>query len=229
MSIINRVPYFFPSWTCESFWSFMLPLPLFSYLISHTRNFCCLVASHVQLYATPWAVTHQVPLSMRFPRQEYWNELPFLSPEDLPDPEIKPASPALTGGFFTTTPGNPTSNFSLYLNDKLWSRGNLICIYFVCGISNSADVYWSWTACHRLCQALEINMHEWTNRSGPCHRTCLTIVVSIVFNHIIIANNAPQLCEVGTIIGEVQRNCYLFMWFIPISTEIRFKSRILFS
>ena len=41
---------------------------------------------------------------MGFPRQEYWSELPFLSPEDLPDPGIKSqslASPALAGTFFT--------------------------------------------------------------------------------------------------------------------------------
>ena len=37
----------------------------------------------------------QVPLSMRFSRQEYWSGLPFPSPEDLPDPGIKPGSPAL--------------------------------------------------------------------------------------------------------------------------------------
>ena len=45
---------------------------------------------------------------MGFPRQEYWSELPFPSPWDLPDPGIKPASPALAGGFFTTEPpGKP--------------------------------------------------------------------------------------------------------------------------
>ena len=198
----------------------------FAFLLNFTHEELLLFKSQVmsEFYATPQAVTHRIPLSMRFPRQKYWNGLPFLSREDLPDPEIKPASPALTGGFFTTKPpGNPTSNFSLYLNDKLWPRGNLICIYFVCGISDSADVYWSWTMYHGLCQALEISMHEWTNRAGPCHRTCITIVVIIVLNHIIVANKAPQLCEISTIIGEVPRNCYLFMWFIPISTEIRFK------
>ena len=36
---------------------------------------------------------------MEFPRQEYWSELPLPSPEDLPDPEIEPMSPALVGGF----------------------------------------------------------------------------------------------------------------------------------
>ena len=35
--------------------------------------------------ATPWTVAHQAPLSMGFPRQEYWSGLPFPSPEDLLD------------------------------------------------------------------------------------------------------------------------------------------------
>ena len=46
----------------------------------------------------------QAPLSMGFPRQEYWSGLPFLSPGDLPHPGIEPRSPALAGGFFTTEP-----------------------------------------------------------------------------------------------------------------------------
>ena len=49
----------------------------------------------VQLFATPWTVAHQAPLSMGFSRQEYWNGLPCLPPGDLPNPGIKPASPAL--------------------------------------------------------------------------------------------------------------------------------------
>ena len=48
----------------------------------------------------------QAPLSMGFTRQEYWSGLPRPSPGDLPDPGIKPESPispALAGGFFTTS------------------------------------------------------------------------------------------------------------------------------
>jgi len=45
--------------------------------------------------ATPWSVAHQAPLSMEFSRQEYQSGLPFPSPGDLPDPGIKPRSPAL--------------------------------------------------------------------------------------------------------------------------------------
>ena len=60
--------------------------------------------SRVQLFATPWTIAYQAPLSMGFSRQEYWSGLPFPSPGDLPDPGIKPASPALACGFFTTEP-----------------------------------------------------------------------------------------------------------------------------
>ena len=45
-------------------------------------------------FVTLWTVAHQAPLSMGFPRQEYWNGLPFPSPADLPNPEIKPVPPA---------------------------------------------------------------------------------------------------------------------------------------
>ena len=52
------------------------------------------VLSHVQLFAALWTVAHQPPLSMEFSRQEYWREYIFPSPRDLPDPGIKPTSPA---------------------------------------------------------------------------------------------------------------------------------------
>ena len=55
-------------------------------------------------FVTPWTVAHQASLSMGFPRQEYWSELPFPSPGDPPDPGIESMSPPLAGGFFTTEP-----------------------------------------------------------------------------------------------------------------------------
>ena len=62
--------------------------------------------SCVRLFVMLWTVALQTPLSMGFSRQEYWSGLPFPSPEDLPDPGIKPVSLkscALVGGFFTTS------------------------------------------------------------------------------------------------------------------------------
>ena len=61
--------------------------------------------------ATPWTVVHKAPLSMGFPRQEYWSGLPFPSPGELPNPGIETAAPALqavsciAGRFFTEPPG----------------------------------------------------------------------------------------------------------------------------
>ena len=67
----------------------------------------CTQLSHVQLFATPWTITHQAPLSMEFSWQEYWSGLPFPTPGDLPNPGIKCVSPALTGFFTTASPGKP--------------------------------------------------------------------------------------------------------------------------
>ena len=58
--------------------------------------------SRVRLFATPWTVAYQAPLSMRFSRQEYWSGLPFPSPGDLPDPGIEPGSPALQADALTS-------------------------------------------------------------------------------------------------------------------------------
>ena len=49
--------------------------------------------SGVRLSVAPWTVAHQAPLSMGFFRQEYWSELPFPPPGDLPDPGIEHTSP----------------------------------------------------------------------------------------------------------------------------------------
>ena len=58
----------------------------------------------VQLFATSRTVACHDLLSLGFPRQKYWTDLPFPSSGTLPYPEIKPVSPSLTGGFFTTEP-----------------------------------------------------------------------------------------------------------------------------
>ena len=63
----------------------------------HLGNFQFLImcVSHSVKYVTPWTAAHQAPLCMEFPRQEYWSGWPFPSPRDLPNPGIKPRSPAL--------------------------------------------------------------------------------------------------------------------------------------
>ena len=53
---------------------------------------------------TPWTAAHQVPLSMEFSRQEYWTELPFPSPGELPNPPIEPGSPELQAHSLSSEP-----------------------------------------------------------------------------------------------------------------------------
>ena len=50
------------------------------------------------LFATPWTVAHQAPLSKRFSRQEYWSGVPFPPPGDLPDPGINSSDSGSCGG-----------------------------------------------------------------------------------------------------------------------------------
>ena len=64
--------------------------------------------SRARLFATPWTAARQAPLPMGFSRQENWSALPCPPPGGLPDPGVKPTSPALAGQLFTTgQPENP--------------------------------------------------------------------------------------------------------------------------
>ena len=68
----------------------------------------CMCAQSCPTLRDPMDCTHQAPLSMGFSRQEHWSGLPFPSPEDLPDPGIKPQLSFITGRFFTTEPPGKT-------------------------------------------------------------------------------------------------------------------------
>ena len=72
----------------------------------YTEIVCMRTLSGVWLFVTLWTVARQAPLSMGFPRQEYWSGMPFCPPGDLANPGIEPISvlsPALADGFFTTS------------------------------------------------------------------------------------------------------------------------------
>ena len=72
--------------------------------------------------STPWIVACQVPLSIGFSRQEYWSELPFPSPGDLPDLGIEPWSPALQAdSLLIELPGRSwtrTKNFTMHMETQ---------------------------------------------------------------------------------------------------------------
>ena len=84
---------------------------------------CVQLLNCAWLFVSPWTVARQT-LSLGFSRQEYWSGLPFLSPGDLPDPGVEPASPALAGGFFTAEPPEKPINMcmcvlrNIYINLK---------------------------------------------------------------------------------------------------------------
>ena len=124
-------------WCVPDLSQIFLPVPgSWSGSFLFLESFACLLScfSHIRLVATLWTLAHQAPLSMGFSRPEYWSGLPLHSPWYLPNPGIKTkclASPALAGGFFTTTatlevPSNPLSSvqfsFSV-MSDSLWPHG----------------------------------------------------------------------------------------------------------
>ena len=67
-----------------------------------------MLVAQVLLFATPWTVAHQAPLSTGFFRQKYWSELAVPSSVDLPNPGTEPESPALQAdSLLSEPPGKP--------------------------------------------------------------------------------------------------------------------------
>ena len=102
-----------PFWVLPNFWHFHQYLQDWEFTICQElywmpHTYVCILSHFrcVWLFAAPWTVACQAPLSMGFSRQEYCSGLPCPPPGDLPDPGIEPtslASPALADGFFTTS------------------------------------------------------------------------------------------------------------------------------
>ena len=75
----------------------------------------------MQLFVTPWTVALQAPLFMGFSRQEYWSDLPFPSPGDLPNPGNKTGSLTLQADSLPTElPGKPLVVFLLPESREVW-------------------------------------------------------------------------------------------------------------
>ena len=87
----------------ETSTSFIQPTNILKCLHVHVCVLSCIC-----LFATPWTIACQAPLSMGFPRQEYWGGFPFPTLEDLPNPGIKApslVSPALQADSLPLTTG----------------------------------------------------------------------------------------------------------------------------
>ena len=97
-----------------------------------------LVVKSCPTLATPWTLAHQASLSMGFSRQEYWSGLPYPPPGDLPNPEIKPRSPALQAHSLPAEPpGKPK-------NTGVGSR-SLLQQIFLTQESNQGLLHYRWT------------------------------------------------------------------------------------
>ena len=110
-----------------------------------TSHFIC-----VWLSATPWTVAPQAPLSMGISRQEYWSRLPWPPPGDLPNPGIKPESPALwADSFLLSHWGSPLTGHT---------RGQTQCYSFGAFLLPCSDPQ------RKLSQ-----LPAWRNRAWPSH------------------------------------------------------------
>ena len=78
---------------------------------------CVRALSRVQLLATSWTAARQAPLSLGFPRQEYWRGLPFPPLGDVPNPGIEPGSPGLQADSPT-----PLSHWGSTIRITVWSN-----------------------------------------------------------------------------------------------------------
>ena len=101
-----------PSLSCHTLSPGLSAFPLSPATIYSHSSFLMLLNhfSHVQLCVTPQTAAHQAPPSLGFSRQEYWSGVPFPSPEDLPDPGIKPGSPALQADSLLYEPSTCSQN-----------------------------------------------------------------------------------------------------------------------
>ena len=131
--------------------------------------------SHVQLFETPSTVALQAPVSVRFPRQEYFSGLPFPSPRDLSDSGIKLTSlvsPALAGQFFIAEPPGKPGNATVRL---LKSGSEMSSLYPCTSVSSSLGVPWlgmviAWALREHpanttllLCAFLAARLEPWAN------------------------------------------------------------------
>ena len=126
-------------------------------------------------FATPWTVAHLAPLSMGFPRQEYWIRLPFPSPGDLPDSGIKPMSSALPGRFSTTEPPGKRIQVYMYMLilHKVVTSFLLGDSPFIPGLRKRATMFGKSTRqraghyCQPRMKAFHLTAQDWNAASNP--------------------------------------------------------------
>ena len=103
----------------------------------------CELLSRVWLFANPWTVAHQAPLSMGFSKQNYWTVLPFPSPGYLPDPGIKPKSLAMKADSLPSEhEGSP--NWEIVKDREAWRAADLGTLSDWTAQPQCNIALWSW-------------------------------------------------------------------------------------
>ena len=138
---------------------------------------CALSLTCVQLFETLWTVACQAPLFMGFPRQEYWNGLPFPSPGDLPDPGIKPTSPVSPVLQADSLPAHFQHEISFSFKINFWNH--------ISSVQFRSVIQSCLTLCNPMdCSTLGFPVHhqlpELTQSSCPlswwCHPTTSSVI-----------------------------------------------------
>ena len=154
--------------------------------------------SRVWLFGTLWTAAHHTPQSMGFSRKEYCSGLPWPSPGDLPNPGIEPASlvsPALAGGFFTTSATNvlvKLGHFSSPAYGHVWGFGIVcVCVCMCARAWNSfSTALWSYQTTP-LIVSQKSNTAYWFTQCSKSLRAPPFYSFSLVFLH----TTTPSACQ----------------------------------
>ena len=86
--------------------------------------------SHIRLFATPWTVACQAPLSIGFSRQEYWSGLPFPSPGESSQPRDRTEVSRIASGFFTNWATRPTQSHIKFFSHHYYAHQTVLNVYW---------------------------------------------------------------------------------------------------
>ena len=133
-------------------------------------------------FASPWSVARQTPLSVGFPRQEYWSGLLCPPPGDLPKPGIEPKPPALAGLFFATEPSGKPLNSIKILSYTVICRISHQCWSYVSVLLNSFSFASSFANLHAVLSApLFFHVRVFCENSmGSMQNFCMDHVMSLI-------------------------------------------------
>ena len=157
--------------------------------------------------ATPWTVAHQASPSMGFSRQENWSGLSFPSPGDLPDPGIKPGSPALQAAALPSeSPGNPYSIIKMQVRGHILQEHSSVLAQLLSILSSRTRAYF-----HPLSAPI-------TALRNQCYNSLMTLTLA---RHGLYLCTQRSLCNVHWMKQHLFSPIWIVLLFLD--TCLRFK------